>query len=302
VPLLRLAQLAPLCREFQAAYNQRHSAHVAATSWLQNASLVPFPTDSGDVLSIESYLRTHPAWGCEARCATRQRKQRLENLTPALKRFILQWAPRNWMDLCLPLPWKGHAKREIHVGRLFVPPSVTLHVATPPPFSSVTAHVASPPGFSSARQSSIRMTGWFKCTLRDSASQAWFDASMEVVCEVVVGRKRRTMSCRDLVLRCNHAPSQEVGLAECLTLCTAMAQPLNTFLHEVVRGAPCDHGRPARVGLVQRVTLVLPPGRTLMLLQLSWPSLGAGLPGPDSRCQGRNSPWVWAKTWALSLS
>jgi hypothetical protein len=259
VPLLRLAQLAPLGKDFQSAYADRVADRVATAAWLRDASLGPLPADSRDVLSAESYIRTHPTWGCEARVATPIPEPPTGSLLALHWSFFEHWPMRT---LVLPPPWRGSAGRVTRVGRLFIP-------RDPP----VIPHVPRPAALRSVCDVSFRMSGWFSAYLHSGhgPSVEWCNVSCEVRSEVVIGRGgHRTMCCNDLVFRCFHErPEVKFDpLAFRLMLWIALAGPVRRFLCDVARGAPCDQGGGFQILPVQRVTLVLPRERP-------WPS-GAG--------------------------
>jgi hypothetical protein len=262
VPLLRLAQLAALAKDFRTAFDQRLAARLelATAPWLRDVSPGPMPADSRDVLSAESYLRAHRTWGCELLYATETEQPR-----PYYGVFLRPYMLFGWgWPLRYPVPpasWRGSSGRVTCVGRLFVPPSRGPHVprsAAPFPL----------------HHRSFRMSGWFKCRLEQRSpptmfrgDEDWVVVSLEVRSEVLVGQHHRTMSCKDLVFRCryggslSHAmqhSSERTGLTLCLTLCIAVATRVPPFLWDVARGAPCDEGGVSRIEPVQRVTLVLP--------------------------------------------
>ncbi len=248
VPLLRFAQLAHSCKDFHDAYVHRLAAHVVTTSWLHNESWVPIPEDSTDVLSAESALNKSPWRGCDltrAHSLVSDPQTAFEQRPRygVARRAVLQRGRKT--NVHLPPPWEGYSRGATYIGRLFVPPSII------PGGRCSTLD-------SAIRHSSFRVAGWFRCSLQNRSYRSLFHASAEVRCEVTVDRNRRTMECKHLIFRICHGTDNEIGLAKCLMLCTAMAPRIRTFLREVTRGARCHRMPKARVGLVERTVLVLP--------------------------------------------
>jgi hypothetical protein len=152
--------------------------------------------------------------------------------------YGLFWpTPRSHEELVLSSPWVGHAFQSSTVHRKFS--SLAL------PFLVV---------------------GKLVCVLRDRDSPKWVQASAEVRCEVVIGLRRRTLWCKELILRCDQGPNQDLATAICLQIFTVMAAPLRRFLHEVANEWESryrDCNRAKRVGPVHRIMLLLPAGSRL---------------------------------------
>ncbi len=73
VPLLRLAQLAAVAKDFKTVFDQLHSVHVAAASWVHDIPGAHFEADSSDVHFAEFAMRNDPTWDCKLRYATEPR-------------------------------------------------------------------------------------------------------------------------------------------------------------------------------------------------------------------------------------
>jgi hypothetical protein len=81
-----------------------------------------------------------------------------------------------------------------------------------------------------------------------------------VKCSAVLGLIGDSMVCNEIILRCYHGDILETKIGMWLTLCTAMAAPLQSFLHDVLSELAHDRMQGGKAGLAHLVTVGLPSG------------------------------------------
>jgi hypothetical protein len=108
----------------------------------------------------------------------------------------------------------------------------------------------------------LHMSGGIISILIDPEYRRYVLVCAHVRCMVVGRGERMSLSCKEVIFRCNPRPSEGLMLADCLMLCTAMAHPLRRFISEVAQGLTRDGSPGGEVGYVKRITLVLPRGST----------------------------------------
>jgi hypothetical protein len=152
VPLLRLAQMAEMGRDFEAAYRQRLTTYLASTARFNHSSVGPAPGDYSRALCLELGIRNHPLR------YLRNRNVPIQRVYGPLKHVRL---PQQDISGCI-YSWVHNSVRGVRVSRGFPCPSVPVQV-----------------------------TGVFSCEVHESEPYNVSCGAALVTCLVAVGQRHR---------------------------------------------------------------------------------------------------------------